>query len=817
MKQKYKVSGMTCAACSRRVETAVESIPGVTQASVNLLTGELTVLGDVKSRDVMLSVRRAGYGISEDIGKAVGGDKGEKAKRMLAGLALSILISLILMYFSMGHMINAPIPSPFDTPLNNGILQLMLAAIVMAINYRFFKKGISGAYHLAPNMDTLVSLGSFVSFAYSVFVLFGLDNLSVGHPEGLYFESAAMILTLISVGKLLEEKAKGRTTDAIESLIALAPKTCTVIVDGVEHVIPLEELKVGDVFAVRPGEQIATDAVVISGGASIDESMLTGESVPVYRKEGDRVFGSTVNKSGYMTCRAASVGEDTALSQIIAMVRDATAGKAPIARIADRVAGIFVPFVLLISLLTFTLHMTFTGIVESSVSHAIAVLVISCPCALGLATPVAIMVGAGLGAKKGILYKNAEAEEACASVRIVVLDKTGTVTKGEMSLTDVYPINTDEEHLISLASGLEHMSEHPIARAIVKYADEGGIAYSSPASFESLEGRGVKGIYDGKETLAVSFGYAESLGMCTDRVRELCSKASSLGRAVTVIIEDGELIGVLALSDTPKDDARIAVSTLHKMGYRTVMLTGDNRVTAEAVAKSVGIDEVIAEVLPSGKEEVIRSLKKEGSVCMVGDGINDAPALALADVGMAIGCGTDIAIDTADVVIMTGGLMAVPHALSIGRMTLKNIKENLFFAFCYNVIGIPLAAGLFGVNLPPMFGALAMSLSSSSVVLNALRLGRKRLPAGESDAVCECENNEAFDKIGDKEMKEVFNVVGMMCPHCERRVKEAVESLESVVEAIPSHKDGTLTVTFVGECDSQAVIEKIVLAGYEVK
>lgn len=819
MKKKYKVTGMTCAACSARVEKAIRNVPGVTCVSVNLLTGDALVEGDFSESELTLAVSHTGYGILSE------SDQNTKKRKAGVGksfvrLSLSIALTLILMYVSMGHMISLSIPEPFDMPLYNGILQLVLSLSVMVINYRFFKKGISGVMRGAPNMDTLVSLGSLVSFVYSVSVLFNIDNSFPAHPHGLYFESAAMILTLISVGKLLEERAKGKTTGAIEALIALTPKTCTVLINGAEEIIPIEKLSVGDVFTVRPGEAIPTDGVIVSGGADVDESMLTGESLPIYKKEGDSVFGSTVNKSGYLVCRATSVREDTALASIIRMVKDATSSKAPIARIADRVAGFFVPVVLGISILTFTLWMIVSGNTELAVSHAIAVLVISCPCALGLATPVAIMVGTGLGAKRGILFKNAEAEETAAKIRTVVLDKTGTVTKGEMSVRAVHPIGCSSDDVISVAAGLEKMSEHPIARAIVNYANQNNISNATITDFESLEGRGVRGRCEGEEVLAVSLGYAESIGACDGNVLRICEEASDSGASPILIIRNSVCIGVITVSDSPKDDAALTVEYLKRRGYRVVMLTGDNKRSAEAIARSVGIDEVIAEVLPSDKEAVIRSLSKDGPVCMVGDGINDAPALVRADLGMAIGRGTDVAIEAADVVIMTGGLIGVAHALDIGRATLGNIKENLFFAFVYNFIGIPLAAGVFDVNLPPMFGALAMSLSSTSVVLNALRLGRHK-PRG----LCNCRlglSDEGENKINDnteriEKMTKVYKVEGMMCPHCEKRVRDAALALEAVAEAIPSHKEGTLTVTFKSECDDKALIDAITNAGYPVK
>lgn len=824
MKEKYKVTGMTCAACSSRVERAVMDVTGVEKCSVNLLTGDLTVEGSAKKADVCEAVQRAGYGISDD---AVGEVKNESVDkdtlRLAIRLGVSLALCLVLMYIAMGHMVNLKLPRVlYEHPLINGYLQMTLSLAVMIINKRFFINGARGLIRRAANMDTLVSLGSFVSFAYSLYLLIVMSVS--GHGDllhGLYFESAAMILALITLGKMLEARAKGKTTDAIRRLIDLTPKTARVIKDGKEYEIPAESLRVGDVFIVKPGDSIPCDGVVISGASVVDESALTGESIPKEKNEGDSVYASSANKSGYITCRATAELGDTVLFGIIKMVKDATATKAPIAKLADRVSGVFVPVVLGLSLVTFVGWMIAAADMGYSIERAIAVLVISCPCALGLATPVAIMVGSGVGAKRGILYKTAAALEECGRIDTVVLDKTGTVTEGRMSVRSAVAF-IDEDKLLSLVLGIERMSEHPIAEAIVRYTEERGAEPFEVTEFSNLEGRGVFGIYEGKKLFGVSLGYAEKLTEIDEETKKICKYEAERGRTPVLFILDGVCIGIFSLQDTLEKGAREGVRRLRSRGYRVVMLTGDNEVSARAIAESVGITEVIAGVLPNGKESVIRELMKTGRVCMVGDGINDAPALARANVGIAVGGGTDIAIDSADAVLMSGGITEAAYALDIGRATLKNIKENLFFAFLYNCIGIPLAAGVFGISMPPMFGALAMSLSSVSVVSNALRLNLWRPKQLKSDNEESTKEKITVIKSEEKELemaKEVkeYKVSGMMCPHCEARVKSVVEALSAVESAIPSHTEKKLTVTFVSSADDSAVIKAVTDAGYSIE
>ena len=827
MTEKFKVTGMTCAACSARVEKAVGSLPGVENCTVNLLTGDMSVSGNVTRSAVSDAVKRAGYGVTGEA-KTEGNEGNKKESSVLAArLISSLIIVAVLMYIAMGHMAGLPLPGWLDrNPLANALLQMLLASVVMIINKRFFINGVSGLIRRAPNMDTLVSLGSFVSFAYSVYILFvmtadamaGGENLS--HLlHGLYFESAAMILALITLGKMLEERAKGKTTSAIRALIDMTPKTARVLVDGEEREIPVSELKIGDVFAVRPGDSIPIDGEVLFGASSVDESALTGESIPVEKAIGSSVYAGCINKSGFMTCRVTVLPGDTVLSGIIKMVKDATATKAPIAKLADRVSGVFVPLVLAVSAITFAGWMIASGEVGYAVERAISVMVISCPCALGLATPVAIMVGGGVGARRGILYKNATALEECGRIDTVVLDKTGTVTRGEMSVVEVHSF-IDEKELLSRALGIERLSEHPIASAGVAYAEEKGVSAAEITDFSNLEGRGVYGKTDGKDLFGVSLGYAKKLTNVDKNIENICENEAKEGRTPILFVRGGECIGILSLQDTLGDGAREGVERLLSLGYRVIMLTGDNEVSARAIAKSVGIGEVIAGVLPEGKESVIRELSQSSRVCMVGDGINDAPALVRANVGIAIGHGTDIAIDSADVVLMTGGVREVSYALGIGRSTLRNIKENLFWAFLYNCIGIPLAAGVFGVSMPPMFGALAMSLSSFCVVTNALRLNLwrprkiKKIKNSGNVTALQIENNQEMEKT---EMTKEYNVKGMMCPHCEARVKSVVEAIPGVTLAVPSHMEKKVTVTFSGEPDDASVVKAITDAGYTVE
>ena len=824
MTEKYKVTGMSCAACSARVEKAVGALESVDACTVNLLSGDMLVVGTATRDDVRRAVVKAGYGISEPVSFQEQTDKrGSETRPFVIRLVVSLVLVLILMYIAMGHMAGLPLPLFLEiNPLANALLQMLLSAAVMIINYHFFVNGVRGLIRGAPNMDTLVSLGSMVSFGYSVYILFQMtyDALNGGtklshYLHGLYFESAAMILALITLGKMLESHAKGKTTDAIKGLIDMSPKTARIIVNGEEQLIFAKELKTGDIFVVRPGEKVPTDGIVLSGISDIDESTLTGESIPVDKSEGSPVYASTVNKSGFITCRATSVGEDTVLSGIIRMVRDATATKAPIAKLADRVSGFFVPLVLCISLLTLAVWLALTADLGRAVSHAIAVLVISCPCALGLATPVAIMVGGGVGAKRGILYKNAGALEMCGKIKTVVLDKTGTVTKGEMSVVDVIAYGIDERELLSLALGLEKMSDHPIADAVVSYAESRGIVCVSVTEFSNLDGRGVYGKYNGCELYCVSLKYAKTLTNIDKNTEELCAKFSEAGKTCVLVVSDGEVVGLISCADSVKDDAEVGIRYLKSRGYRVVMITGDSETVAKSVADSVGIDEVVAGVLPDGKESVVRSLMSEGRVAMVGDGINDAPALTRADVGIAIGRGTDIAIDSADVVLVSGGLLDVAHALDIGRSTLKNIKENLFWAFLYNCIGIPLAAGALGVTLPPMFGAFAMSLSSFSVVMNALRLNLWKPKISYQNKNILPINKE--EQIGREEMIKEFTVTGMMCPHCEARVKSVLEQIPGIALAMASHAEKKVTVTLTDNVDDLVIVKAITDAGYKVQ
>ncbi len=815
MKEKFKVTGMSCAACSARVERAVTSLPEVTACSVNLLSGDMTVEGDITREMVRDAVVRAGYGVADETLPPKNEKK--RASRELVYLIVSLSLVALLMYLSMGHMAGLPLPNFIDKdPVLNAALQMTLSLAVMIINRRFFINGVRGVIHGAPNMDTLVSLGSLVSFGYSVYLLVlmaGGDGAS--HLHGLYFESAAMILALISLGKLLEGRARGRTTSAIERLVSLAPRTALVLVDGKEAEIPLSELSVGDIFIVKPGAAVPTDGVVISGTASVDEAALTGESLPVEKAEGASVYAATVSRSGYITCRASSVGEETVLSGIIRMVRDATSTKAPIAKLADRVSGIFVPAIIVIALLTFTVWMLIGAELGDAVARAIAVLVISCPCALGLATPVAIMVGGGVGAREGVLFKTAAAIETAGRVNTVVLDKTGTITRGELSVAEC---RVFDDELFNLALSVEKMSEHPIARAIAEYCEERGGVASWVDDFSETPGRGVYGKCGGMELYSVNLASAKERASIDAETELECRRMSTLGMTPTLFIADGRCIGIFALRDSLKADAISGVAYMKRLGARVVMLTGDNETVAKSIAESVGIDEVIAGVLPDGKEEAVRELMKSGRVAMVGDGINDAPALTRADVGIAVGHGTDIAIDSADIVLMHGGVLEAAYALDIGRVTLKNIKENLAWAFVYNLIGIPLAAGVFGFSLPPMFGAAAMSLSSFSVVMNALRLNLWRPMFGKTGSIENEENKENKEETEEiSEMTMEFHVTGMMCPHCEARVKSALEAIDGVASAVPSHKEEKVTVTLNAELHREAIIKAIEDAGYKVE
>ena len=813
--EQYTVTGMSCAACSARVEKAVSKVPGVTACSVSLLTNSMGVEGTASQADIIKAVVDAGYGASvkgEETAAASASYQAEEEaladhetpvlkKRLLASLGFL----MILMYFSMGHMMwGWPVPAFFE---NNhvamGLLQLLLAAIVMVINQKFFINGFRGLLHKAPNMDTLVALGSGASFVWSTYALFALSDAQLrGDMDGVmtymhefYFESAAMILTLITVGKMLEARSKGKTTDALKGLMKLAPKTAVVLRDGKETTVPIAQVRKGDVFVVRPGENIPVDGVVLEGSSAVNESALTGESIPVDKETGDLVSAATVNQSGFLRCEATRVGEDTTLSQIIKMVSDAAATKAPIAKIADRVSGVFVPAVITIAVLTTFGWLLLGETLGFALARGISVLVISCPCALGLATPVAIMVGNGMGAKNGILFKTAVSLEETGRVEIVALDKTGTITKGEPVVTDLLPAEgATEMELLSMAGSLEKKSEHPLAKAVLKKAEEEPVTISEVSEFTALPGNGLSGRLNGEELLGGNLTFISSRVTVSETIKKEAQTLAGEGKTPLFFAKGGRLAGIIAVADTIKEDSPKAVKELQNMGIHVVMLTGDNERTAKAVGAQAGVDEVIAGVLPDGKESVIRSLKSKGKVAMVGDGINDAPALTRADIGIAIGAGTDVAIDAADVVLMKSRLSDVPAAIRLSRATLRNIHENLFWAFFYNIIGIPLAMGvwipLFGWQLNPMFGAAAMSLSSFCVVSNALRLNFFDMYRSDRD-----KKIKEKKKKETKTMEKTLKVEGMMCEHCEARVKKALEAVPGVESAVANHKDGTAVVT----------------------
>ena len=888
MNRVYKVSGMSCAACSARVERAVSALGSVERCSVNLLSGLMTVSGDASPDEVISAVRGAGYGAEEkknnkeNVNNSIQNLR-KKRTAIVVRLSLSVLLLSLLMYISMGHvMLGAPMPSFASSPLTIGILQGVISLLVLMVNGAFFVRGIKGVLNLAPNMDTLVSLGAGASFIYSavlVFMMIGkAEGVAHGYLHSLYFESAAMIVTLITVGKLLEAGAKGKTTGALKELLDLSPKTAVVIRGGEELQIPAEQVASGDIFILKPGESVPADGEIIEGESSVSESALTGEFVPREVSVGDSVLASTVNQSGYLKCRALRVGEDTAISAVVRLVEEASATKAPIARIADKVSGVFVPIVLFIALITFGVWLAVGAELGYALGRGISVLVISCPCALGLATPVAITVGTGIGARRGILFKSAEALELAGRAGIVALDKTGTVTLGEPEITDVITYGVSRGELITLCYSAELKSEHPLGRAVVMLGEREGAEPLSAEGFEANVGSGVKCRIGGREILCVSYNYAVRLGVADEPVSRDHARLSAEGKTVIICVRDGAVIGALGASDKIRADAIDAVRELRRLSLRVVMLTGDNARCAEAVAASVGIDEVRAELLPDGKAEALSSLSKDARVIMVGDGINDAPSLASADVGVAVGCGTDIAIEAADAVIMNNTLSSVPEAIKLGRAVLKNIKENLFWAFFYNVIGIPVAAGAFayllGWEMSPMLGALAMSLSSFFVVMNALGLNLKyRRRAGahtccasrersvggggvecsvnaeereclvdladcecsvnveerecqrsENDACIECvghpedaenmikENLQSKFK-GEENMKFTLKIEGMMCPHCEARVKAVIEAQSGVISADVSHKSGTAVVEMQGE-GAEAVRKAVADAGY---
>ena len=853
MKQ-YTVTGMSCAACSARVEKAVSKVPGVTSCSVNLLTNSMGVEGSATDQEIIKAVVDAGYGASAKDGEknANGVSGGAASEDALADhetpilkkrLLYSVGFLIVLMYFSMGHMMwNWPLPAFMDgNHVMMGLVQLYLTVIIMVINQKFFINGFKSLFHGAPNMDTLVALGSFASFGYSSYALFAMTYAEhqgdaqavMGYMHEFYFESAAMILTLITVGKMLEARSKGKTTDALKSLMKLSPKTAVVEKEGKETEVPVEQVRIGDVFVVRPGENIPVDGIVLEGNSAVNEAALTGESIPVDKQAGDRVSAATINQSGFIRCEATRVGEDTTLSQIIRMVSDAAATKAPIAKVADKVSGIFVPAVITIAVLTTIVWLIAGESVGFALARGISVLVISCPCALGLATPVAIMVGNGMGAKNGILFKTAVSLEETGKVEIVALDKTGTITSGEPKVTDVLAADGhSEEELLKLAYSLESKSEHPLAKAIVAYGTEKHTEQIPVTEFKALPGNGLEGKAGEADVKGGSLKFAQSQTEISEKIRLQAEKLAEEGKTPLMFMKNGALAGMIAVADVIREDSPQAVKELQNMGIEVVMLTGDNERTAKAIGRQAGVDRVIAGVLPDGKEEVIRRLKEQGKVAMVGDGINDAPALTRADMGIAIGAGADVAIDAADVVLVKSRLSDVPAAIRLSRGTLRNIHENLFWAFFYNVIGIPLAAGIwipiFGWKLNPMFGAAAMSLSSFCVVTNALRLNllnikdsrkdkkirRKTVaPEGEAVAAAEIKKENKKEKMT---MTKTMKIEGMMCGHCEAAVKKALEALDGVAGAEVSHEKGTAVVTLEKEVDNAVLTKAVEDKDYKV-
>ena len=853
--EQYNVTGMSCAACSARVEKAVKKVPGVTSCSVSLLTNSMGVEGTASPAAILSAVQEAGYGASP---KNASASKTSDASTDLDALAdhetpklkrrliASLGFLLVLMYFSMGHMMwGWPLPRWFDgNHIAMGLVQLLLAGIVMVINQKFFINGFKGLIHGAPNMDTLVALGSMASFVWSTYALFamtraqvdGNDELVMHYMMEFYFESAAMILTLITVGKMLEARSKGKTTDALKSLMKLAPKTATLVRDGAEVTVAIADVQKGDVFVVRPGENIPVDGVVLEGTSAVNESALTGESIPVDKAVGDKVSAATTNQSGFLRCEATRVGEDTTLAQIIKMVSDAAATKAPIAKIADTVSGFFVPAVISIAVVTTIVWLLLGHELGYALARGISVLVISCPCALGLATPVAIMVGNGLGAKNGILFKTAASLEAAGRTQIVALDKTGTITEGAPRVTDLLPAEgVTETELLTLAAALESRSEHPLAKAVLADAEAKAITPPEVTDFAALPGNGLAAKLDGMDIYAGNAAFIQTKLTLPAALAQQAEKLASEGKTPLFFGGAGRLLGVIAVADTIKEDSPEAIRQLQNMGIRVVMLTGDNQRTADAIGRQAGVDEVIAGVLPDGKEAVIRQLQASGKVAMVGDGINDAPALTRADTGIAIGAGTDVAIDAADVVLMNSKLSDVPAAIRLSRATLRNIHENLFWAFIYNIIGIPLAAGLFipfGLTLNPMFGAAAMSLSSFCVVSNALRLNlfdlhstrhdHKTASPAAAPVQSAAENNKKSDaeapevKTEDHTMKKTLKVEGMMCGHCEARVKKALEALPEVDEAVVSHEAGTAIVTLNAEVADDVLKNAVEAQDYKV-
>ena len=833
MKQ-YNVTGMSCASCVARVEKAVNKVDGVTSCSVNLLTNSMSVDGDVKSSDVISAVEKAGYGASlkgNSYKENKSNDeplKDTETPKLKKRLFSSLVFLILLMYISMGHMMwGFPLPSILaNNHIAMGLIQLLLTGIIMVINQKFFVSGFKALIHRSPNMDTLVALGAGASFIYSVYALFAMTNAQVNNDMSLvmkymdefYFESAGMILTLITLGKMLESYSKGKTTNAIKGLMNLAPKKATILVDNVEKVVPVEEVKIGDIFVVKPGENIPVDGVVIEGESAVNESALTGESIPVDKSVGDNVSGATVNQSGFIKCKATKVGEDTTLSQIIKMVSDASATKAPIAKVADKVSGVFVPVVISIAVVTIIVWLLCGATFGNALVRGISVLVISCPCALGLATPVAIMVGNGVGAKNGILFKNATSLETTGKVSYVLLDKTGTITSGTPVVTDIIPSeNYTEDNLLSYASSLESKSEHPLAKAVVQKAIDSSIKTLDTTDFKSLTGNGVSAKINGKTIVGGSVKHISSIANIDENIIKKADDLATKGKTPLLFVMDNQLLGIIAVADVVKSDSPKAIKELQNMGIKVVMVTGDNEKTAQAIAKESGVDEVIAGVLPDGKEKVVTQYKQKGMVAMVGDGINDAPALTRADIGIAIGAGTDVAIDSADIVLMKSKLTDVSGAIRLSRGTLRNIHENLFWAFIYNVIGIPLAAGvwipIFGWTLSPMFGAAAMSLSSFCVVTNALRLNFLNIRSSKRDRRIKNKSNKKEKNT----MTTTLKINGMMCPHCEATVKTALESIDGVTSAEVSHESGTAVVTLSKEVSDDVLKKAVVDKGYTVE
>lgn len=831
--EQYNISGMSCAACSARVEKAVSKVEGVTSCSVSLLTNSMGVEGNASPKAIISAVEAAGYGAKQAGGEmqAAASDKDDMLKdtqtpKLKKRLVASLGFLIVLMYFSMGHMMWGWWVPPFfnDNHIAMGLLQMLLTIAVMVINQKFFISGFKGLVNRAPNMDTLVALGSGAAFCWSTYALFAMTAAQVrgdmqavmSYMHEFYFESAAMILALITVGKMLEARSKGKTTDALKGLMKLAPKTAVILRDGEETTVSIEQVKKGDIFVVRPGENIPTDGIVLDGVSAVDESALTGESIPVDKKIGDSVSAATVNQSGFIKCEATRVGEDTTLSQIIKMVSDAAATKAPIAKIADKVSGVFVPVVITIAIITTIVWLVVGRDLGFALARGISVLVISCPCALGLATPVAIMVGNGIGAKNGILFKTAVSLEEAGKVQIVALDKTGTITKGEPTVTDIITADVaDEKELLTIVGSLESKSEHPLAKAIARKAADENISLREVDSFTALPGSGLSAKLDGKQLFGGNLNFIETKANVSSELKSIADKLSSEGKTPLFFAEDDKLIGVIAVADVIKEDSPEAIRQLQNMGIQVVMLTGDNERTANAIGKQVGVDEVVAGVLPNEKETVIRRLSHQGKVAMVGDGINDAPALTRADIGIAIGAGTDVAIDAADVVLMNSKLPDVPAAIRLSRATLRNIHENLFWAFFYNAVGIPLAAGVFihwfGWQLNPMFGAAAMSLSSFCVVTNALRLNLFKIHRSKGDRKIKQNHIKEF-----KPMEKTMKIEGMMCGHCEARVKQTLEAFEQVDEAIVSHENGTAILKLNAEVSDEALKKAVEDQGYKV-